>query len=244
MWIDSFADKRDPLASEWALAWFALDNMMHRACHAGASAIQLRRSHKTSPEIESAIVSIVDPILASHAKWRQRRVVVDAYEDEQHKRKNASFVPHFPRGSMVSPIRPTSQPPSPIIQAPGIRFLDHEPVHLTNHFFANLLNHHRSISLCLSLILHPQAGTPDIRSFNCAVDLCRTHAGFGDDRYLLTTGKLWGLHLAGLTFGGPDIHPVLIKGDLANNRESRSGLLKGWMRLGSVIVLHLLLLSF
>jgi hypothetical protein len=56
------------------------------------------------------------------------------------------------------------------------------------------------------------------------VDLCRTHAALGDGRNFLTTGKIWGLHLAGLTFGGLDFHPVFPMSRVLICRESRSGL--------------------
>jgi hypothetical protein len=112
-------------------------------------------------------------------------------------------------------------------------------VKLTNFFYANLLNHYRSIEIYISFIPRPNWGTPDPRRFQCAIDLCRTHAALGKERNFLTTGKIWGLHLSGLAFGGPESYPVyLFFGGVANGREKVSGLLIDWRRLEVIIPLH------
>src|SRR5208282_3215638 len=41
-------------------------------------------------------------------------------------------------------------------------------------------------------------------------DLCRTHAALGVERNFLGAEKACGLYLAGVTFGGPDMHEVRI----------------------------------
>jgi hypothetical protein len=207
---------------EWALAWFSVDNMMHRACHAVASARQLRHSNRDASEVELEIKRTVTPILIELNRWNERKVVVSAYERERIQR-NANI----PQDATIStfPVDPST--PLPAAHAPPqqdnlVQFLDSEPLYITDTFFANLLNHHRSIQLCVSLVLQPQWGTHNAARFNCAVELCRTHAAMGDGRNFLTTGKLWGLHLVGLTFGGPNFHPVFLFGVGADlQRESQ-----------------------
>jgi hypothetical protein len=224
-WIGAFVDlKVDPLTAEWALAWFALDNMKLQACYAAARARELRHSSGSPTEIESQVTQLIDPILTSHQRWRERKVVVAAYEVERIGRRVTAL-----QDSVITPILPAAQ--SPVVWQNPFVFLDSEPMSVTNSFFANLLNHHRSIELYLSLILRPQWGTHDARRFNCAVDLCRTFASLGDEPNVLTMGKLWGLLLAGITFGGEEFHAVYSY-EVPDSRKSRNGLLIGWKRLG------------
>src|SRR5439155_24307018 len=90
----------------------------------------------------------------------------------------------------------------------AMQFLEYTRVELTNPFYANLLNHYRSIEIYISLIPQPIWGTVDHWRFECAVDICRTHAALGEERNFLTTGKIWGLHLSGVAFGGELLYPV------------------------------------
>jgi hypothetical protein len=124
-------------------------------------------------------------------------------------------------------------------EEPLLQFLNYPPVKLTNFFYANLLNHYRSIEIYISLIPRPNWGTPDPRRFQCAIDLCRTHAALGKERNFLTTGKIWGLHLSGLAFGGPELYPVyFFLGEKADVREKVNGLLIGWRRSEVIIPLR------
>lgn len=211
IWITLFADRNQgPSASEWALAWFALDNTMHRACHVSADAILLCRSRKPQEGIEIRIQKAVDLLLAGHRKWRRRTVVREADEMEQRGQLLSMFTN---RSTTICPldissILPTSQPPSQKVEETQLQFLQYPPLTLTNSFYANLLNHYRSIEIYISLILRPMWETLDPWRFKCAIDLCRTHAALGEERNFLTTGKIWGLYLAGVTFGGPKLYPV------------------------------------
>jgi len=212
-WITVFADRNQgPSASEWALAWFALDNTMHRACHASANALLLRRSNTSaSPQETDAIIqSSVDTLLTNHRKWRQRKVVTEADEMERQGQFLATFESNMNSGFPFDTILPTLQRPAPPATPGGtpLQFLQYPPERLTNFFYANLLNHYRSIEIYISLIPKPMWGYPDPWRFECAIDLCRTHAALGEERNFLTTGKIWGLYLAGITFGGHELYPV------------------------------------
>jgi hypothetical protein len=202
----------DPLMVELIIAWFALDDLMVRTCHVSARAIELRESCGLHHDLELKIKKSVEPILVEHRNWLKRKVVVDALEAEKIGRLLASAeskeISQMTDSASVSSALSTSQSLSLYPQSNPRQFLDHEPLQVTNPFFANLLNHHRSIELSASLILRPAWGMYDPRRFQCAVDLCRTHAALGDERNFLNTGKIWGLHFAGVTFGGPSLHAV------------------------------------
>lgn len=200
-------------AAEWALAWFALDNNLHRACHLGADAASLRLANPDSLDVENQIQQSVDELVDSHRQWKQRKIVLATEESEkrgellkmQDPAKPESTPTTFPVD--MSSVLPTTTPPTEST-SPPITFLQYRLVSLTNHFYANLLNHYRSIEIYLSLISRPMWGTLDPWRFQCAIDLCRTHAALGEERNFLTTGKIWGLWLSGVTFGGPELYPV------------------------------------
>ena len=188
---------------------------MHRACHISANASALRESTQ-APLYGSQIEQFVELLLEEHCAWLQRRVVQEADRLEKEGQVLATtedrpVTPEFPLG--LSAILPTAQS-SPATSTSGtedtrpMQFLNYPPVHLTNFFFANLLNHWRSIEIYISLISHPIWGTPHPKRFKRAVEICQTHAALGKERNFLTTGKIWGLHLAGVTFGGPALYPV------------------------------------
>jgi hypothetical protein len=200
---------------EWALAWFALDNLMHRTCHVAADVSVLRRGTAGRFDTETRIQRLTKLLLGQHALWLQKPIVQEAEEMERTGQviSTGSSNPKstFPF-TVAATILPTLQ--SPDLAATdndeelALKFLNYRPVKLTNFFFANLLNHHRSIEINISLISRPIWGTPDPRRLQCAVDLCRTHAALGKERNFLTTGKIWGLYLSGIAFAGPESYPV------------------------------------
>lgn len=185
---------------------------MHRACHASADAILLRRSSTPQQETDRLIQSSVDELLTNHRKWRQRQVVREAEELERQGQLLATFTSTTNSGFPFDTILPTLQQTAPPATPGGtlLQFLQYPPERLTNFFYANLLNHFRSIEIYISLIPKPMWGYPDPWRFQCAIDLCRTHAALGEERNFLTTGKIWGLYLAGITFGGHELYPVYL----------------------------------
>ena len=207
-WIVLMADKSEgSSASEWALAWFALDNLLHRTCHASADIVHLRRSCAASSEIELQAQSVVKALSDSHRSWRERRVVKEADQMERLGQSLPTFTSST-NSINVSMIFPTAETSLSDVDDPSMQFLDYPPIHLTNIFYANMLNHWRSIQIAISLIAEPMWGTTYPSRLECAIDICRTHAALGQVRNFLNTGKLWGLHLAGVVFGGPQLYPV------------------------------------
>lgn len=184
---------------------------MLKTCHVASDAFNLRRSAGNGADAERRIQKFARTLMEQHALWIERPVVKEAKEMERRGQSvsigNRNSQSNFPFD--LETILPT--PSSPDLgenEESLLQFLEYPPVKLTNFFYANLLNHYRSIEIYISFIPRPNWGTPDPRRFQCAIDLCRTHAALGKERNFLTTGKIWGLHLSGLAFGGPESYPV------------------------------------
>lgn len=79
---------------------------------------------------------------------------------------------------------------------------------MTNEFYANLCNHFNAIEIVIDLIARPTWGPPGPQRLRCAVDICRTHAALGNQPDAMTSGKIWGLYLAGIAFAGSEVYPV------------------------------------
>jgi hypothetical protein len=191
---------------------------MHRACHAAQDVKELRQLGLPNEFVEPQIQNILDVLHTTHHKWYERSIIRDAEEAEREGRRlfsNLSSTRHkagFPTQPVlasaidIAGVFPTTsndrQPYSPF------QFLDYPTMLLTNPFYANLLNHWRSIEILISLIKRHIWSDIEPRILHLAIDLCRTHAALGAERNYLTTGKIWGLHSAGVIFGGPDLYPV------------------------------------
>jgi hypothetical protein len=167
----------------------------------------LRKSSLPKDVVEQEIQFSVDRLIISHKKWYERRVVKEEEEAERQVRRayfNLSIKSSFPFD--LSNFFPTDSNYEET--SSQLRFLHYPPMHLSNFFYANLVNHYRSIELVISLISQPSWNHTDPWRLNYAIDLCRTHAALGAERNSLTTGKIWGLFLSGVIFGGKDAHPV------------------------------------
>ena len=184
---------------------------MHRACHISADAMAIRQTREPSSTVELQIEACVQPLLQRHRKWRDRPVVREAIERERNGQLiyESSSIKNTGLPIDLSAILPTAQVPSEELSEDiPMGFLDYSPMYLTNFFYNNLLNHWRSIEIYISLITTPDWGSCEPIRLASAVELCRTHAALGKERNFLTTGKIWGLHLAGIAFGGPDSYQV------------------------------------
>jgi hypothetical protein len=177
-WIQTMAGAGD--ATEWALTAFALDNLIHKACH---FAVQVRALRCTSsPRIEATVLSLVGLLEGELANWRQRAVVRTAEWAEQN---------IIRRDSLIS----------------TRLFLEYPVYHVSDSFFANLLNAWRAMSIYISLILDPTIGPSCQYRFDLAVDICRVFATLAEDRSNSASSKVWILFLAGVAFGGPNRSP-------------------------------------
>jgi hypothetical protein len=215
---------------------------MHRACHMSADATALRREQRELQSVDPEIQESVDGLLESHRKWHQRKVVSEADEAERRGQLLSSFetfsISDFPLD--LSTIFPSAQTSAKPITNTLLQFLEYPQVHLTNSFYNNLLNHYRSIEIYISLIRQPMWERDPWR-LEHSIDLCRTYAALGQEQNFSTTGKIWGLHLAGISFGGHDLYPVsfsIFGKRKTNSSVNFSGCWINWMKLGRVFILR------
>jgi hypothetical protein len=179
---------------EWVEAWFALDSLMHRTCHASATVLQLRSEGR-----DSEITPLLERLKEEHTLWRERPVVKISEESEQ--------IELLMKFNIDTP-SPSSNPASPP-SLQGSSFLSYPPMRVVDYFLGSRLNNWRAINLYLSLIEQPQWGAHDGTRILCAIDLCRTHAALGAERNFLGAEKSVGLYLAGVSFGGQQMYAVI-----------------------------------
>src|SRR5437762_3072668 len=80
-WVQKLVDYSHPEMVEWALAQFALDDLLTRAIAINKRAIQLRSTSNTDDELtESAIRRETHKLLQEHQLWNERPCVKAAIE--------------------------------------------------------------------------------------------------------------------------------------------------------------------
>jgi len=188
---------------------------MHRACHIAADAHQLRNlGGEWQFDAERKILESVDGLVEQHRQWKERAIVKKAEELERKvgtapnlgPTETKDFLP--PGIELLSPWPTCPATPRDLNTLGPDQFLDYPRLYITNAFYHTLLNHYNAIELMISLIARPMWEKPDPHRLQCAVDICRTHTAVGVRPDSVTAGKIWGIYLAGVAFGGPDAYPV------------------------------------
>jgi hypothetical protein len=205
---------KTPDVVEWALAWFALDNTMHQACHAAADANASRKAQVKGVNAEQEILQSVTSLLIEHRQWKERPIVKKAEVAERtfqnfsnlNSSEKKSILPSSTDINSLD-CRTTPDVPKPATFQPK-QFLNYPPLHIHNAFYCNLLNHYNSVELILSLVAKPMWEAPDRHRMKCAIAICRTHAAIGVRQDSVTLGRIWSFLLAGVAFGGSDACPV------------------------------------
>ena len=186
-WIQHSTPDGD--STEWALAAFALDNLMHRACHVAYQARLTRRSMIYNADAELQIQYATNELAHQNCDWFQRIIVRIAEAREQAAQIDDE-------GDYSKPLTPTTT------EFPRT-FLDFPRRRIVNPFYANLVMFAHATSIYISLITHPEIGPgPDPRRYENAVEICKLLAGLGEDRSNTASSKIWILFLAGAAFGG------------------------------------------
>ena len=189
-WISQIIDKTIPNGVNWALASFALDDLMNRAGHL---------SHKLS---ERRIDSIdrafqIQELLEEHQSWKRRPVVSQAIlESLSSPPLDTTINPHL----MHTPTATTTS------------FLQYQPVRVQNKLYSSLLIRHFMTGIYLSLISDPCPGPVSPERFQAAIDICRYFVAlYGDPPYSSTHDTLlrpvdncMALITAGFTFREED----------------------------------------
>ena len=181
-WISQIIDKTIPNGVNWALASFALDDLMNRAGHL---------SHKLS---ERRIDSIdrtfeIQELVEEHQSWRRRPVISQAIIE-----------------SLSSPPDTTINP-NLIHTSSTATFLHYPPIRIQNKLYATLLIRHFMTGIYLSLISDPRPGPVSPERFQSAIDICRYFVAlYGDPPYphgnplLRPVDNCMALITAGFTF--------------------------------------------
>jgi hypothetical protein len=173
--------------TEWTLASFALDNLMHRASHLAMEVYELRKLSTLDQDYSSQIQEWIQPLLQEHDAWLRRPIVQQGLAIEEQI--------NFVKVEDEHLLCPT--------------FLDYPPVRIHDKFYANMLNSWRAIYIFIDLIAKTQVGPVDginSKRFKFAVDICRTYAALGrDDMFPL--GKVVSVFFAGVAFGGVRCNP-------------------------------------
>ena len=175
-WVEMYVSVGD--ASEWALAAFELDNLIHRACHVASQVRsgQQASNHTPEPEYEK----LKDDIQA----WKDRPIVRAGELSEQAARLDS---PDLSSDSLSTPQH----------------FLDYPPLRIVNAFYVRLLNDWRALSIYISLIDHSSFGPAACpQRFDYAVEICRTLAVLWQDQNKIAGSELWVGFFAGVVFGG------------------------------------------
>jgi len=171
----------DVTTSEWALATFAQDNLMHRACHLASRARAIRLSSKYTAEMEWGISAAAEELHKENDAWHQRPIVLMAQAMED----SMQFTP------------PDSPSEDPYV------FSDYPSRHICNPFYANLYISSLAANIYISLITDPQIGPgTQTNRFMDAVKICQTLSGLRDDKSQPESSKIWIIFLAGIAFGG------------------------------------------
>jgi hypothetical protein len=183
-WIPLAADKNFPDAADWALAEFALNDILHRAAHLSYQATEMRKAQTYTTLDELIIAHGADELTGDLGNWRTRRIIQNAELTER-----IAFQKLTPEQQSMDDV--------------SRRFLHYRPLHIENPFYALLLNQYRAAQLYISLIIHPEQGPQPPDRFECAVDICRTHAALTalPQKDTIMTTEIWALYLSGFAFG-------------------------------------------
>ena len=181
-WISQIIDKTIPNGVNWALASFALDDLMNRAGHL---------SHKLS---ERRIDSLdrafqVQELVEEHQNWKHRPVVSQAILESLASPPGTTINPNLMHTTTVA------------------SFLHYQPTRIQNKLYATLLIRHFMTGIYLSLISDPCPGPVSPERFQAAIDICRYFVAlYGDPPYpnsdplLRPVDNCMALITAGFTF--------------------------------------------
>jgi hypothetical protein len=185
-WISQIIDKTIPNGVNWALASFALDDLMNRAGHL---------SHKFSTDsidfLDRAFQ--IQELVEEHQNWKHRPVVSQAILESLTSPPGTTINPNLMHTTSVA------------------SFLHYQPTRIQNKLYATLLIRHFMTGIYLSLISDPCPGPVSPERFQSAVDICRYFVAlYGDPPYphndplLRPVDNCMALITAGFTFNELD----------------------------------------
>lgn len=181
-WISQIIDKTIPNGVNWALASFALDDLMNRAGH-----LAHKLSERRIDSLDRAFQ--IQELVEEHQNWKHRPVVSQAILE-----------------SLASPPSTTINPK--LVHTTTVAsFLHYQPTRIQNKIYATLLIRHFMTGIYLSLISDPCPGPVSPERFQAAIDICRYFVAlYGDPPYpqsdplLRPVDNCMALITAGFTF--------------------------------------------
>ena len=186
-WVQKLVDYSRPEMIDWALAQFALDDLLTRAIAINKRAIQLRASSGYDADLsEKAIQSEATKLLEEHQAWNERPCVKAAIKQadaEQLIWEENEAEWDKEEGS--------------------IQFIHYPPLKLSDKLFAAIRIQYYWVLIYITFITDPQPGPYPFERFQAAIDVCRTFAAVGWTPACAVCRVVIGLYLSGLTLGEP-----------------------------------------
>jgi hypothetical protein len=179
-WI--WTSSADVETAQWVAASFALDALMHRACHLHVLAQADRAMNgRLSTDV---MLELLDLEIA-HQNWTTLPIVSLAESFEQEAQRCAAI--------------PGTQ-----------RFLHYDPIRINDRTYCRLLNYWRAIKIYMSLVEYPEIGPGPVSSSRMpiAIQICRTYAALGIRRPNGFRWDGWSLWFAAVAFGGNNHYPL------------------------------------
>ena len=180
-WVGKLVEgENHDVTVEWALAQFALDDLLTRAIALNMKAVQLRSQPGYDKEIvEAAIEQETTILLEEHRSWNERPCVRSAREQD---------VLDDSRNQAPQPFHTTSS-----------TFLHYTKLHIRNQLYAANLIQHYWVLIYITFISHSDPGPSPHKRFQTAIELCRTSAAVGSALPVGVCRMILGFYLAGLT---------------------------------------------
>jgi len=179
-WVEQIIDKNIPDGIYWALASFALDDMMTRAGDL---------SHKFLENYDTDRTFQVQILIAEHLDWKHRPVISQFSNVTLALSLATSIEPHLIHTNYEA------------------NLLDSPPLPILKKLYATLMIRHCMIGIYLSLLSDPSPGTLSSERLQYAITICHYFISlFGDQPYssddasLRPVDSCLGLVFAGLTF--------------------------------------------
>jgi hypothetical protein len=148
-WIAATAS---PGTTEWVLAAFALDNLIHKACTSAVHVRNIRKQKSDTQEVDQKVWSVVGHLKAESRQWRDRPAIQIA---EMAEISAQQTLPSF---------------------APRVgTFLHYPPLQILNPTYADILNAWRGLQIYISLISDPSIGAHHRVSDMQSISVARGH---------------------------------------------------------------------
>lgn len=183
VWVQRLTNYSKPETTEWALAQFALDDLVSRAIAINKRAMQLRSAAGPDDELtEGAIQRETAKLLEEHQAWNERSYVKTATE-----LADADQLARDPDEELLD----------------DDKFLDYPPLKFTDKWYGAIRAQYHWLLIYFTFITHPQPGPYPYERFQAAIDFCRTFASVGWSDACNASRPVLGLYLTGLTLGEP-----------------------------------------